>query len=155
MNPTFCPHEEHVSRSARTGCWDDSTKAHLMECAHCRDIAQVSEWLGNMARTGEKECVLPDPGQVWMNARALAMQAARKRALRPLAIAEAVVRVALTLALAAGVAWVWSGFQSLTADLLPWHSQVLRPLFLSLTSLATCCVILLFIQWVGPVLVEE
>jgi hypothetical protein len=152
MNRIFCPHEAQVSLAARTGCWDDSTRAHTTECPHCLEIARIAEWLGAIA--GAEEKYLPRAEQVWLKARMRATGAARERALRPLAIAELVVRAALTLALAGGTAWSWHVLQSLSAGLLPRHWHALQPVLLSLTALATCSLILLSIFF-APILVEE
>jgi hypothetical protein len=156
MNPILCPHEASVACSARTGCWDDSTKAHIEECVHCREIAEVTEWLGNIAKTEAKECALPNAEQVWMNARTLAVQAAQERALRPLVIAELVVRAASNLALTAGVIWIWFGFQSLANRWLPpVHLHVLQPIFFSAAALAVCLIALVCIKLFQPILAED
>ena len=155
MKPISCPHEASVSRSARTGCWDDATKAHVKECAHCRETALITEWLGSIARMEQQEHPVPEAGQVWGYARLLALQAAREKALWPLAVAELVDKVAVILGLAAGIAWTWSGFQSLAASWLPGPVQALQPLILSLTALITSAALLLFLRLIGPVLTEE
>ena len=68
MNRISCPHEETVSNAARTGCWDDSTRAHVRQCAHCREIAGIAEWMGNIARVDIRDAVLPGPERVYLKA---------------------------------------------------------------------------------------
>ena len=65
--------------------------------------------MGNIAGMDAQEAVLPDPEQVFLNAQIAALQRAREKALRPLVIAEFVVRIMIILALAAGspLGMVW------------------------------------------------
>jgi hypothetical protein len=126
----------------------------MEECAHCREIAQFTEWLGDIARTENKEYSLPDAEKVWQDARILALQAARERALRPLVIAKLAVGVALALMLAGAIAWISLSLPSIAAILLPEHLRALHPMVLSVTALITCSAILLSVRLLGPVLTE-
>jgi predicted metal-binding membrane protein len=91
-----------------------------------------------------------------MNARILAAQASRRRALRPLAIAELVVKGTLTLVLAAGVVFVWFGFQSLAGSWLPSaHLHLLRPIFSSAAAMAVCLITLILTGLFQPILDED
>ncbi len=154
MNPILCPHEAHVSHSAPTG-WDDLTRAHIAECAHCREVAQIAEYMRNIAGIREGGNALPEAEQVWLTARILAIQAARERALRPLVIAEIAVRAALILALVAGITWLWSSFQSIAAGWLTMHSKAPQPILLSIAALMTCLSAFVFIKLIQPILAVE
>ena len=155
MNRITCPHEENISNAARTGRWDDSTRAHVKQCAHCREIAGITEWMGNIAGMDAQAAVLPDPEQVFLNAQIAAMQRAREKALRPLVIAEFVVRIMIILALAAGVLWAWFGFRSLAASSLPAYLHIPQPLLISAAALVTSLITLVFTKLVQPMLIEE
>jgi hypothetical protein len=155
MNRITCPHEENISYAARTGCWDDSTRAHVKQCAHCREIAGITEWMGNIARMDVQEAVLPDPEQVFLIAQIAALQRAGEKALRPLAIAEFVVRIMVILALAAGVLWAWFEFRSLAASSLPASLHLPQPLLISAAALVTSLLTLVFTKLVQPMLIEE
>jgi hypothetical protein len=155
MNRITCQHEKNISDAARTGCWDDSTRAHVKQCAHCREIAEIAEWMGNIAGTDAQEAVLPDPEQVFLNAQIAAMQRAREKALRPLMIVEFVVRIMIVLALAAGVLWAWFGFRSMAASLPPAYLHIPQPLMISAVALGTSLITLVFTKLVQPMLIEE
>jgi hypothetical protein len=150
-----CPQEENISNAARTGRWDDSTRAHIKQCAHCREIAGITEWMGNIAEMDAKEAVLPDPEHVFLKAHIASLQRAQEKALRPLAIAEFVVRIMIILALAAGVLWAWFGFRSLAASSIPSYLHIPQPLLIAVTALVTSLITLVFTKLVQPMLIEE
>jgi hypothetical protein len=154
MNSRFCPNEEQVSRSARTGVWDDTTKVHVAECAHCREIVQITEWLGNAAKANG-EYTLPDAEQIWLHSRFFAMQDAREKALRSLLIIERAIRMALLLIIAGGLAWISYMVPSLLSDWLLKHPQIPQPINLSFVVLITCLATFLAAKLVQPILAEE
>ena len=127
MNRISCPQEVNVSNAARTGRWDESCKAHVQQCAHCREIAGIIEWMGNVARTDAAGAALPDPKQVLLSARLAAIQAAREKALRPLAIIELIVKFVVIFALAVGVFGVWLGLRLFAGNLPSSYPHVPQP----------------------------
>lgn len=155
MKRISCTCEADVSKAARTGCWDDSTKAHVEQCAHCREIAGIAGFMGHIARADALESVLPAPEQVFFKARAAATQSAGERALRPLAIAEFAIRVMVALALAAVVLWAWFGIRSLGASPLASYLRLPQPVWISLAGLATGLMGLCITKVVQPILIEE
>jgi len=155
MNRITCPHEENITQAARTGRWDDSAKAHIRQCAYCREIAEIAEWMGHLAGTDPQKAVLPEPEQVMLNAQITAMQRAREKAMRPLMIAEFVVRIMIILALAAGVLWAWFGSRSLAASSMFAYLRLPQPLLISAAALVTSLLTLVFTKLVQPMLIEE
>lgn len=155
MNRIACPHEENIFNAARTGRWDDSTRAHVKQCAHCREIAGIAEWLGNIARMDTQDAVLPDPEQVFLKAQIAVTQAEREKALRPLVIVEFVVKIIVMLALSAGILWAWFGFRSLAASSLTSSLHVPQSILISAAALATCLIALLFTKLAQPMLTGE
>jgi hypothetical protein len=150
-----CPHEDNIANAARTGRWDDSTRDHVKQCAHCREIAGIAEWMGNIAGMDAQAAVLPDPKQVFLNAQIAALQVAREKALRPLVIVEFVVRIMIILALAAGILWAWFGFRSLAASSLSAYLHIPQPLLISAAALLTSLITIVFTKLVQPMLIEE
>jgi hypothetical protein len=155
MNRITCRHEKDISNAARTGRWDDSKRAHVKQCAHCREIVGITEWMGNIAGRDAQEAVLPDPEHIFLNAQIAARQRAQEKALRPLDIAEFVVSSIVVLALAAGVLWAWFGFRSLAASSLSAYLHVPQPLLISAAALVTSLITLVFTILVQPMLLEE
>jgi len=155
MTRISCPQEIGISNAARTGCWDDSAKAHVQQCAHCREIAGIVEWMGHIARMDSEEAILPEPQQVLLNARLAAIRAAHEKALRPLAIAENIVRIAVIFALAGGVFGLWFGLRSLAAGLPAANLHVPQTVLNSAAALVTCLITLVCTKLVQPILIEE
>ncbi len=155
MNRTSCTQEEIIAKAARTGCWDDSAKAHINNCAYCREIAGIAEWMGNISRTDMKDAAMPAPEHVFLNAQIAATEEAGRKALRPLLIAEFVVRIAVILAMAAAIHCAWFGFRSFAANSLPSYLNVPRSIIIPAAALATGLIALLFTKLVQPVLIEE
>ena len=154
MNRISCPQETNVSNAARTGSWDDPTRAHLQQCAYCREVAGITEWMGHIARMDSMEAVLPDPQQVLLSARVAAIHDARERALRPLAIAELAVRIVVICVLAIGIFALWFGLRSLTSSLPSPYLHLPQPVLNSAAALVTCLVALLFTKLAQPILIE-
>ncbi len=155
MNSLPCPYEKRVSQSARTGGWDDSTKAHVVGCAYCREIAQIAGLLANSARISGKEYPLPDPEQIWLNSRYYAMQAARERAIRPLLIAQRLIQLVVLLILTGGIAWISYGFPILISDWLPSLKPIPQPMLVFSTSLVTLLAAFLSAKLVRPIIFED
>jgi predicted anti-sigma-YlaC factor YlaD len=155
MKSTCCPYEERVSRSARTGIWDDSTRAHVSECAHCREIVQIARFLEKSARFEESRPSLPDAEQIWLNSRYDAMQAARERALRPLMIAQRMIRLAVLLILTGGIVWISFSFPTMISQWLPRFRPISQPMLISTTGIATLLVALLLTRLIQPLLFDD
>lgn len=154
MNPHSCPHEEKTAEAARTGCSEDSFRAHVMECSHCREIAGVAEWMNRIAAADTLQFRLPDPEQLFGNAQIAAIQAAQEKALLPLAIAESVVRITILWISAAAALWVWFGLRSLAA-LQPPYQYVPQYALSAATALAPCVIALAFAKLAQPMLTGE
>ena len=153
MNPISCPQETRVARAARTGCWDDFVRAHVLQCAFCREVAAIAGWLGSLAEGGQS--ALPNAEQVWLQARLLAVESKKERALRPLIVAELVARAASALALAGGIAWIWISALSWAKTFPASGLTFAPPALLSAAALLTCSVVLLFLRLYPSILAEE
>jgi hypothetical protein len=68
MKHANCPHEEAVTRAARTGDWETSLSAHAANCAVCGGIVNTSRWMQALAQGSESNHALPDAGMLWRSA---------------------------------------------------------------------------------------
>lgn len=155
MNRILCSHEANIINAARTGCWDDSAKPHLKQCSHCREIAGITEWMGNIVRMDAQEAILPDSQLLFLNAQIASMQAAREMVLRPLVMAELVVRIMVIMALAVATLGIWHGFRLLTVNSSFSYLNVPPSVLTSAATLGTCIIAILFIKLVQPTLIED
>ncbi|HTY61555.1 MAG TPA: hypothetical protein VMG30_04805 [Acidobacteriota bacterium] len=111
--------------------------------------------MGHIAGMDAEEAVLPEPQQVLLNARFAAIQAAHEKALRPLAIAENIVRITVIFALAGSVFGLWFGLRSLAANLPAANLHVPQTVLNSAAALVTCLITLVCTKIVQPILMEE
>ena len=95
-----CPQEERIVHAVRAGQRLDSLTQHLEECAACREIAQVTQWMGELAEEMETSPAAPEPSVLWRSAQMVDGQADRDRLLWPLSLIWFVVQGGLALALA-------------------------------------------------------
>ncbi len=151
MNQRSCPHEQKTADAARTGRWEDSVRAHVLECPDCREIAGIAEWMNRIAAADTLQSRLPDPEQLFGNAQIAAIQAAQEKALLPLAIAESVVRITILLTLAAAALWTWFGLRSLAALQTPYPYMPQYALSAA-AALAPCVIALAFARLAQPML---
>jgi len=155
MKAGSCPYEMQISYAARTGRWDDSTRAHVEHCAYCREIVAVVEWMREIADKEIRGSVVPDPALILLNARIATIQAGRESALHPLTIAAAVVRSAVISMLALGLLWVWLEMRSLAAVRLTDFVPFAQPMLISAAALTVCLLALLLVRLIQPVLLED
>jgi hypothetical protein len=92
---------------------------------------------------------LPDPHQVYRAALNAAALREYEGALRPLAIAELVLRGALVLALALGMLWAWIALRPLGAAV---QLSMPQPLGIALSALIPCLLALLSARLTRPLL---
>ncbi len=150
MNPHPCPHEAEVAHAARSGIWDEGTSTHAASCDRCREVALVAGWMIRAASAPDDAPPhLPDPHQVYRAALNAAALREYEGALRPLAIAELVLRGALVLALALGMLWAWIALRPLGAAV---QLSMPQPLGIALSALIPCLLALLSARLTRPLL---
>jgi hypothetical protein len=155
MKQLSCPCESDVSRAARTGRLNSSLAEHVKHCRHCREVARISELLGSAALSDANEVSVPDAAQIWLNAGILAARSARRRALRPVIVAEVISRITIALVISAGIIWLWFGLQSLAAHWNIPHLWLLRPLVVAAIALAASLMALMYARLIQPMLIDE
>ncbi len=122
MTPRSCLRETDLWDAIAAGRWPDAAdatlRAHVVNCAACRDLALVAGSLQHDASEVVRDATPPSSAIVWWRAQMRARQEAAHAADRPITVVQG-----LAIACAAGlllgltgsvVAWVrgWSGWVS-------------------------------------------
>jgi hypothetical protein len=141
MQETFCPLEDSVLLSIRTGQWGDSLRAHVSGCPQCREVAQVAGWMGGIAERLGREGTLPDPTLAWLKAQLEENKHAHERRLRRIVFRHALVRLGIWLAVLLPLLLAWPYAADVVAEArassygLVYLSSLITLLGLSLTYL--------------------
>lgn len=151
MKKTPCVEEKNILHAVRTGCWDDSSKAHLSECADCRETADTAGLLCTMAAEA-RGVSLPDAEKVWWNAQIADRERISEKALRPLALVN--LSAAIILVLLATAALL-RGLQLLSTGWVSRNPQDFLPAASGVTALLICSVILVSIKIFVPLFTED
>ncbi len=119
-----CPEQAGVIEAVRAGREaDERMRAHLAECASCREAADAVGWMRRLAGTTAERRELPPAATIWWKAQLVRRWESERRASRPIERMQH-AEVGLGLAsLAALAAWAWPALSSwlprLTALMLP------------------------------------
>lgn len=151
MKNNRCLEEEKILYSARTGFWDDSSKAHLQECADCRETAETAGLLCQLA-ADERKSLLPDAQKVWWNAQLADRERISEKALRPLAVANLSAAVILVLLATAALL---RGLQFLSSGWVSKGPGALQTTIIAMAALVICSLILASIKIFAPILTED
>jgi predicted anti-sigma-YlaC factor YlaD len=85
-----CEREQQVIEATRNGLWSASLRAHLRDCAHCRQTELVAASLQEDAAKTKRVLDLPPAGLIWRRAQTRRREVALQRATRrPFLIAGA------------------------------------------------------------------
>jgi hypothetical protein len=95
MKPFECTYEDDVLSAVSTGRWperaDADLRAHVQQCAICRDVVAAAVAFAEDAElTGYETAPLPDAGAVWLRAQLKARAEATRIAERPITVAQAI-----------------------------------------------------------------
>ena len=123
MKNEACPHESSVIRAVRAGHGRDSVSRHLRECTGCRETAEITRWMGSLAKSVEATGPVPDPSLVWARARVFREHTGRERVLAPRSFLWFLVQTGLTLALSI---WLVQSrlVESALGNLANWHTDI-------------------------------
>ncbi|MGA2251989.1 hypothetical protein [Terracidiphilus sp.] len=95
-----CIHEKDVAELLKRGQWpalaSAETRAHMAECASCRDLTSVTQAFQRERAVASVQARLESPGVLWWRAQLRKRNAALKQVNRPLVAAQ-VFAVALGL----------------------------------------------------------
>ncbi len=112
MKQLNCAQEAAVTKAVRTGNWEESLTAHAATCAVCREIIQTANWMQTLARSSETISPLPDASLLWWKARLSEKQEKAERAQDVSEWVEIGFVTAISIGLAAWVAWNWFAVQA-------------------------------------------
>lgn len=112
MKHTNCAQEAAVTKAVRTGNWEESLTAHAATCAVCREITHTASWMQALARSSEAISTLPDASLLWWKARLSEKQEKAERAQDVSDWVEIASVTAISIGLAAWVAWNWLAVQT-------------------------------------------
>jgi hypothetical protein len=156
MKQMNCAQEASVTKAVRTGNWDESLTTHSAKCPVCQEIIQTASWMQALARSPETISTLPDASLLWWKARLAEKQAKAEKAQAISEWVEIASGAAISIGLAAWVAWNWLAIQAQMARVLGamqlWvtaYSTTL--LFLPVT--AVLCLALAVLTY--PILVDD
>jgi hypothetical protein len=92
MTAFECPHEQDLLDAIQAARWPDragaALRAHVAECAVCRDVATVAPVVLS-ATEGPAGIHVPDAGAVWLRAQWRARAEAERMATHPITAAQA------------------------------------------------------------------
>ena len=112
MKQMNCAQEAAVTKAVRTGNWEESLTAHAATCAVCREIVETVSWMQALARRPETIAALPDASLLWWKARLSEKQAKAEKAHAVTEWFEIASFAAISIGLAAWVAWNWFAVQA-------------------------------------------
>jgi hypothetical protein len=151
-----CAQEAAVTKAVHTGNWEEPLTAHAATCAVCREIVQTASWMQALARSSETISTLPDASLLWWKARLSEKQAQAEKAQEVSEWVEIASGAAISIALAAWVAWNWFAIQALMTRLMVtmqvWVTAYSTTL-LFLPVSAVLCLALAVLTY--PILVED
>jgi hypothetical protein len=151
MKATRCVEERKILYATWTGRWDDSSKAHLSECADCRETAETAGLLCKLA-ADDRESSFPDAEKVWWDAQIADRERIVEKALRPLAVANFSAAIILVLLVTAALL---RGLQVFSSDWLPKNAQGILPAGMALSALLISSIILACIKIFAPIFTED
>ena len=127
MKPFECASEDEVLAAVGTSRWPDRVdaelRAHVAQCAVCRDLVAVAVAFAAPESSAAGAHVpsprLPDSGVVWLRAQMRARQEAARTAVRPITVAQALSFASVIglfgVLLGASSAWLQRGVRGLMA----------------------------------------
>jgi len=96
MKTEICPYEAAVVSAKRRDMWNDALRQHVRDCRTCAEVAGIVGWMTTLAGL-DHAISFPDPDLLWAKAKLADLEAARKRALRPVVAGEILIRALVAL----------------------------------------------------------
>ena len=112
MKQMSCAQEAAITKAFRTGGWEESLTVHAATCAVCREIVQTASWMQALARSPKTISTLPDASLLWWKARVSEKHAKAEKAQEVSEWVEIASVTAISIGLAAWVAWNWFAVQA-------------------------------------------
>jgi hypothetical protein len=156
MKQMNCAQEAAVTKAVRTGNWEESLTAHAATCAVCRDIIEAASWMQALARSPEAISTLPEASLLWWKARLSEKQEKAERVQDVSEWVEIASVTAISIGLAAWVAWNWLAVQTSMTKLMVTMQLWVTASSMSLLFLPVSVVLCLaFAVLTYPILVDD
>jgi hypothetical protein len=121
----FCVQQQKVAVAIQAGQWPDgcdpALRAHAESCPVCSDVALLGQAFRQSRSSALQQPQLPSPGILWWRAQLRRKNADLERVMRPVAVAEKIAVLFVTLAVVALVRWQHQ-------EMVVWVSNIWGPL---------------------------
>lgn len=121
----FCSQQQKVAAAIQAGQWPDgcdpALRAHAESCATCSDVALLAQAFRQSRSAALQQPQLPSPGILWWRAQLRRKNSDLERVMRPVAVAEKIAALFVTLAVVALIGWQHQ-------EMVAWVSNIWGPL---------------------------
>jgi len=111
LNNTRCQKLSLVEKALKSGNWNSRIRAHLTECAECREEMQIRKWMTRLGSSLPSEPVPVTPQLIWIKAKLAEKKAAHAKALRPILFFQTGMQLIAGIGIVAFLFLNWRGLE--------------------------------------------